>query len=181
MQGNKSIVAKRYARALFECLETPALAAQVLEQTELILRVLTPEIESFLSKESVGAEIKSSLVLDLSKAIKADSLLERSLVLLADRNRLGVLRAFLMDLRSRIDAKLGIKRVEYVVSEGMAPGDLAAVQNGLAEALGGTVRLSVVVDPNLLAGCILRIGNLVADLSLRTRIMQMRESLSVGA
>jgi F-type H+-transporting ATPase subunit delta len=107
-------------------------------------------------------------------------LLARTLDLLAERNRLGVLTAFLAELRRCIDGRLGIQRVEYLVATEMASAEQKALEASLVEVLGATVRLKVTVQPDLLAGCILRVGHRVADMSLKSRVLQIRDALSQG-
>ena len=181
MSANLSAIAKRYSQALVECIGDDGVAGRIQQNVEDLLRCLSPEVEQCLAKETVTAEFKQSIIDDLVKAVAADQLLGRSLGLLADRKRLAVLRLFLVDVRTRLDARLGIRRVDYITAAEVTQDELRGIEKSLADALGGKVNLTVTVEPSLLAGCILRMGGLVADLSLKTRLMQLRESLSEGA
>lgn len=180
MQSNGTAIAKRYASALFECLDTRELQQSVLEQVELMMRLVSPQVGSLLAKETVAPSFKKSIIDEISGAVKPDKLLSRTLDLLAERNRLGVLIPFLAELRRNIDGKLGIQRVEYVVASEMAAAEQKSLEASLVEVLGSTVRLKVTVQPDLLAGCILRVGHRVADMSLKSRVLQIRDALSQG-
>jgi len=180
MQSNGTAIAKRYASALFECLDTRELQQSVLDQVELLMRLVSPEVAALLAKETISPTFKKSIIDEISAAVKTEKLLARTLDLLAERNRLGVLTAFLAELRRCIDGRLGIQRVEYLVATEMASAEQKALEASLVEVLGATVRLKVTVQPDLLAGCILRVGHRVADMSLKSRVLQIRDALSQG-
>jgi F-type H+-transporting ATPase subunit delta len=180
MQSNGTAIAKRYASALFECLDTRELQQSVLDQVELLMRLVSPEVAALLAKQSISPTFKKSIIDEISAAVKPEKLLSRTLDLLAERNRLGVLTAFLAELRRCIDGRLGIQRVEYLVATEMASAEQKSLEASLVEVLGATVRLKVTVQPDLLAGCILRVGHRVADMSLKSRVLQIRDALSQG-
>jgi F-type H+-transporting ATPase subunit delta len=181
MNEHVATIAKRYSAALDGCLDSDQVVREVQYQTELFLSLMTPDVEAFFAKETIPTELKQSILDDLLKQTVAHEYLARTLALMATRNRLGALRLFLQDLRSRLDTRLGIRRVDYVVAAPLNQDERASVEQSLAEVLGSKIKLTVRVDSSLLAGCIVRLGNLVADLSLKTRLKQLKESLSEGA
>lgn len=181
MHAHLSAIAKRYSQALDECIDTDALAKRIQDNVEKLLAALVPEIEQFFARDTVPQELKRSVAEELAQKLGVDDLVLRTLMLMSGRNRLGAIRLFLLDLRGRLDRRLGIRRIQYVSAAELSREDLKSIEQSLSEALGSQIVLSVSVEPSLLAGCILRLGNLVADLSLRTRMMQLKESLSEGA
>lgn len=180
MHANTMVIAKRYATALFESLESTGRREAVLAQVEKMLEAFPTELDGVLLREAVSGEVKLSLAKQLAEAVHADQLLHRTLELMGERKRLGVLRGFLNELRNRLDKSLGIERVEYRSATPVTDADREILSSHLSKSLGGAIRLKTVIEPDLIAGCVIRINHRVADLSLRSRLIQMKEVLSQG-
>jgi F-type H+-transporting ATPase subunit delta len=180
MDNNLTTIAKRYARALFETYDTADSRQAALDQAETILAVLGPELEERLAKPAVSSESKRGVLKELFKSVQVDTKLERTLYLLWENKRLAALRPFLLRLTELLDEALGMQRVEYQTARELAAGQQDRVQQNLEGVLGKKVRLSFSVNASLQAGCIVRVGYKVIDMSLKTRIGNLREAISQG-
>lgn len=59
-------------------------------------------------------------------------------------------------------------------------GTLQRLQQALSQATGKTVEVRNIVDPDVIGGIVARIGDTVIDGSLRGRLQDLKEQLSVG-
>jgi F-type H+-transporting ATPase subunit delta len=165
-------VARRYARALFEI----GLAKGTFE-------VLGREVEDLANTYAGSTELRHTLENPVFKLEQRRGVLTRILpqvapsgevrsfaLLLLERGRIGVLPAIARAYRGMVDEKLG--RVRATVTSAR-PLDITA-ENAVLRALerrtGKKVMLTTAVDPSLIGGIVARVGDLVFDGSLRTRL-----------
>ncbi len=174
-----------YAEALVGAVGTsgPAQApdglAQVLEDLELVLECasIEPRFHEFLASPRVPAADKKR-VLQHVYAGKVQDVTLRFLMVLLDRGRQTALHAVVDALRETVDR---IHKRQRVTVRGAFPmdeeRDLSGLRKALSEATGRSVIFKTAVDPELLGGCVLRIGDLRVDGSLRRRLEQIGKRL----
>ena len=63
----------------------------------------------------------------------------------------------------------------------LTPAELEALTNKLEQFTGGRVELDVAVDPSLLGGLVVRVGDRLIDVSVRGRLERLRNQLVSGA
>lgn len=173
-------IAKRYAQALFETYETFDDKNGALSAAETLFAVLSPELEERLAKPTFSAESKKAFLDEVIKAVPLDQHFERTLYLLWENTRLSALRPFLSKLTEFLDESLGIQRVEYLTAKELGLDQQESVRQKLEEALGKKVRLTFTLNASLKAGCIVRVGHRVIDMSLKTRLGNLKEAISQG-
>jgi F-type H+-transporting ATPase subunit delta len=174
---SESKVARVYARALYE-------AAVEEDRTEGVRRDLgefvqavdaSQDLRQLLVTEEISDTKKKEVLLDLTQG--GDELVRNLLCLLVDKSResevAGIFRAFV----ERVEQAQGLVHVEVVTAVPMTPHLQEALRAKIASSLGKTVELSLSVDKELLGGLRLRIGDRVADASVRHRLERLRESL----
>ena len=174
-----SAVALNYAEALFELGQK----ADQLEEFGRLLDATTLAIDSSTAVQSVLMNPK------VTKAAKAD-LLARAvasigaprafalyLAAVVKRGRQSSLRAVAATYHELLDAHFG--RVRAHVTVARAPDDTlaAALAASLSKNLGKQVVPSFTVDPEILGGAIVRLGDRVHDGSLRRRFLRLRRHL----
>ena len=77
-----------------------------------------------------------------------------------------------------LDAHNGVSRAEAVSAVPLDDGQRRSVERALADVYGGEIRLTSRVDPEILGGMVIRIGDKVLDGSARTRLQNMRRELA---
>ncbi|MCY4506746.1 MAG: F0F1 ATP synthase subunit delta, partial [Acidobacteria bacterium] len=79
--------------------------------------------------------------------------------------------------RARVFEHLGVVDAKVTTAEPLSPEQDAAVRERLAAAGAGDVRMTKVVDPDILGGVVTRIGSTVYDGSIARHLERMRQSL----
>ena len=97
--------------------------------------------------------------------------------MLADRDRLVLVPDLLAAYRERLLDHQNIVRAEVTTSVPLDAQRTSAIQRGLANLTGRTVKLATKVDPSIIGGVVARIGSTVYDASVTRQLEKMRERL----
>lgn len=171
--------AVRYARALFDV----SLENDDLQRAESDLDAFARLVDRHeglrhvLFSAAVQPPKKRAVINDLRNRFRnASPTVSRLLTLLADRGRLALLPDIVRFYRARVFEHLGVVDAEVTTAQPLSPAQEAAVRQRLA-AGGGDVRMTTVVDPDVLGGVVTRIGSTVYDGSIARHLERMRQAL----
>jgi F-type H+-transporting ATPase subunit delta len=168
----------RYARALIELGEA-ASALSVLEEQFPQVRDFfeqNPDARKFLNDLAVRNEGKRQGLQEILGR-RVHAVLFHFLCILIEQGemrRLGAIAdAFLEEVSRRRRQVAG----ELVISKPLADDKVAAIQAETSRLLGKEVALHVRVDPRLLGGILVRVGDVVLDGTLDRQLEDMRQRL----
>src|SRR5208282_4142294 len=158
-------VGEIYARALLGAAENAGQTAAVLEELDAIVsEVFTqfPKIETVLGSLLVSHEEKSAL-LDRVFAAQISRLLLNFLKVVSRHGRLDCLRAIRHQARKLYEEMRDNVRVHVTTATAVDAAQIEQIAAALGASLGQRPILETVVDPALIGGVILRIGDTVYD------------------
>lgn len=173
-------VARRYAEALFDLgRERGALEAYAAELARVAQAVRDePRLRALLENPRVPQARKQQLLeeafADLQPAVRN---LLRLLVRKRRETYIGAVAAELERLR---DQAAGIAAAEVRVAVPLAEDETERLQRRLERAFGRRLRLSVRVQPELIGGLVVQVGDRRIDASLRRRLQALRERIATG-
>ena len=182
MIGN--VVARRYASALFALGGEAGMPEmehygntldaldKAVQESRLLSRVFRNPV--------LGVEEKKSVLLALLREAGGGEVERRFCELLADKGRLNLLSAIAEDYRSMLDAAKGLCRGVFTTAVALDGTRLAEVTAQLEARTGRGLALVHTVDPSILGGFVLKIGDTVLDASLRAQIDKLGESIKRG-
>ncbi len=173
-------VAKRYAQAAFAV----AKEHDQLEHWEQRLPALEAlasdaEVEEFVQNPAIPLEAKIQLVERLFPS-DDDRFVRNLLILLLERGRWHQLRDVVEAFRQLLREARGVVEVELVTAVPLEAQEVDRLRQELERRLQRPVQLHLSVDPELLGGAVLRIGDEVFDASVRTQLTALRRQL-IGA
>lgn len=176
-------LARRYGAALCEV----AIAREEVDRVEAQLGVLVdvlashPELRRQLSHRQRPLWQRKALL----DGILAEALAEPPLPivrnflhLLIDKRREEYLEEIVAEFRRRADAARGVVEAVARVAVPLNEVEEATLRRRLGELTGKQVRLSIEVDPDLIGGVMLRIGDRVLDDTVRARLARLRTALA---
>lgn len=173
-------VAARYARALFDVSVKDrdpqqvdaelARFADLVDGHETLRRLLLSPALPTVRKRAIVAE----LLVRLGEVLPPVSKL---VMLLAERDRFGLLPDILRSYRARLRDHLGVVQAQVTTAKPLTPGRTAAIKQRLADASGCKVSLTTDVEPELLGGVVARVGTTVYDASVVRHLERIRETL----
>jgi F-type H+-transporting ATPase subunit delta len=173
--------AVRYARALFDVnLESGDDLRKAESDLDLFARLVDEHegLRRVLFAAAVQPPKKRAIINDLRNRFREVSpTVTRLLTVLADRGRLALLPDILRFYRARVFEHLGVVDAEVTTAQPLSPAQDAAVRQRLAAAGAGDVRVTTIVDPDILGGVVTRIGSTVYDGSVARHLERMRQTL----
>jgi F-type H+-transporting ATPase subunit delta len=176
-----STTGRRYAEAAFQLAERDGTVEQWLDQLERVAEATAdPETIRRLEDPAVPFEVRRDALLG---AVGDDALpaLRNLLVLILRRRRLEQLGRIGREFRRLYNRREGITEATAVSATELDDADLRAVRERVERIAGGRVQLNVEVDPSLIGGIQLRLGDLLIDGSVRGRLERLRNELVARA
>jgi F-type H+-transporting ATPase subunit delta len=170
----------RYARALLDVALKERSDPQAIE-SELSAFVdlfkAHPTLDKVMLNPAVPVPRKRSAVAEIVKIAGLSSVTGKLLVLLAERDRLGILPDLVEAYRERLLDHQKVVRAEVTTAVSLAPERADQIKQTLAKATGRSVMLKTAVDPSLIGGLIARVGSTVYDASVTRQLQKMKDRL----
>ncbi len=102
-------------------------------------------------------------------------------LLLSERGRMEALPAVSAEYRRLLNRERGIVEARVTSAAPLDAAEVEALRARIQGMAGGDVDLSTAVDPALIGGLTVRVGDTLIDASVRGRLQRLRESLTEGA
>lgn len=176
-----STIARNYAEALLELArkadDLEGWGAMITEVAEAIGR--DRRLKVFLETPQIGAEQKNEV---LARAFqdRMPRLFVRFLQALVKNRRQQLIPEIAFEYRALVDEVQG--RVHAQVTVARAPDEATTrdIARELSRVVGKTVVPHMAVNPDILGGVIVRLGDTVMDGSVRRRLTKLRSRLMAG-
>lgn len=179
-----TIVARRYAGALFALSGREGGDARERHGESLAglaqMLALEPKLGLTLKSPVVAIPEKKAVLGELLKMLNADQTMRNFCNLLADKDRLGELPGIAQSYGDMLDALNGVLRGKVITAIKLSPKKQEALKEELKKKLGANIELGFEVDPDILGGMVLAVGDKVLDSSLRAQLGILRETLIRG-
>ena len=175
-------IARRYAKALLligkedgqidTYREELGAFAKLIGQEKSLQQVLVNPLYDADGRKNVLKGVMDKL--DLSKPMTT------FIYFLFDKGRIGFLGNINDFFQKFADELKGVARASLVSATELSSETVEKIQSALSKRTGKDIILEVEQDPELIGGIVTRIGDLVLDGSVRTQLLNMRESLKRG-
>jgi F-type H+-transporting ATPase subunit delta len=171
-------IAQVYARALFEVAKELGLLDEIREQLGQFADALDSdrELAVFFFSPYFSTEEKKE---GLRRAVDgAEPVFMNFLETLIDGHRMPVVFRIRARYEELWDDEKQLLPVEVTSAVALDAGTVRSIGKRVGEQTGRTVELSSHVDPEILGGIVLRVGNFVLDASIRNRLNQLRKQVA---
>ncbi|BAS28918.1 ATP synthase F1 subunit delta [Limnochorda pilosa] len=174
-------LARRYAQALAELAAERGLLDPVQEQAQLLAGVLDeePTLLMELDDDRIPREERLGRLRELFGE-RFSPLFYHFLRLVLEKGRATLLPEICAEVPRAIDRLKGVVEADVVTAAPLAEEQREAVRTRLEAITGRAVRLAVREDPGLLGGVVVRLGDLVMDGSVATRLKRLEDRLKLG-
>lgn len=182
MTGN--VVARRYAKALFAVgtkagdkeldafgKELAALAGALSE---------SPDALKFFKNPSFSADEKKAVLTELTGKLSVSKTVKNFVYLLADQGRVSALLDIADDFTKMLEDKQGVVSGSLLTAVELSAARQKALGDKLTKQTGKELVLDFAVDPDILGGVVLKIGDKVLDASLRAQLEILNEQIKRG-
>lgn len=178
-----SIVCSRYANSLADLAQDSKVLDQVGSDFGALKQMLieSTDLAAFISSPRISRESQISVISEIAKKAKFNKLTENFLSVLIQNRRLnaleGIIKAFFKEVaRRRGDVAV---RVETAVE--LPAKQAKELEKKVADALGRSVTVEAIVNPEILGGMILTIGSYMIDDSVRRKLDRLGAVLISGS
>ena len=171
-------VAARYARALFIVTERRGETPQALEDLKGMGEMIRPgaRVGALLTTPQVLLADKRKALLKVmeGRGLRAVTLF---VDLLLRKKRLGEFPTIVTEFEALVERQQGIRRAPVVSAVALTAAERQRLHAELERTTGSHIRLGAEVDPRLLGGALVRIGDRVIDRSVRTLLDAIERQL----
>jgi F-type H+-transporting ATPase subunit delta len=170
-------VAATYAEALFEAAQAQSAVDQVRTELNEFSAAMAPgsELREVFTSPEIETAAKRTAVGELMEGAHPVSV---GLVqVLIDRGRIAEIDEVVAAYGRRVDTAEGRVVVTAITAIPLTPELRQQIQDKVRAQTGRDAEIEETVDPSIVGGLVLRVGDVVVDASLRTRLEEMRRSL----
>jgi F-type H+-transporting ATPase subunit delta len=172
---------RRYAEAAFEIAQRDGTVERWRSELEAASAIVGDERAlRALANPSVPIDQRSVAVAALLQGIASDPV-QNLIQLLLRRGRIEGLPRVAAEFRRLDDRRQGITHATATSAAPLTPDEVQALTERLERSTGGRIALDVQVDPSLLGGLVVRVGDRMIDGSVRGRLERLRNQLISGA
>lgn len=168
-----------YARALLEMAQAEGVTGRVEEELFRLRELLkaNPELLQFLKDPNVKAEGKRKALSDLFQG-RVHPLVLSTLITLSDQDRAGRVLHVIEDFSAAAAASRQTVTGEITTAIALDDATIQRVAAELTRVTGKNVKLLQRVDPAILGGAIITVGEQIIDGSLRRKLDQIKDKLA---
>jgi len=171
-------IAQVYARALFEVAKERGLLDQVRDDLNEFAQALsdTHQLAVFFFSPYFSSEEKKD---GLKRVVTgAEPVFMNFLEALIERHRMPAIFRIRDDYQALWEDERHLLPVEVTSAIKLDQATITEIGNRIGEQTKRTVELSSKVDPDILGGIVLRVGNVILDASIRARLEQLRKQVA---
>lgn len=171
-------IAQVYARALFEVAKERDILDEIHDDLAAFTKALEEnhELAVFFFSPYFSSEEKKN---GLERAVTgADPIFMNFLETLLERHRMPVIFRMRARFEQLWDEENKLLPVEITSSIELDKEIVQSIGERIGEQTGQKVELSSKVDPDILGGLVVRVGNFVLDASIRNRLNQLRKQVA---
>ena len=179
--AGSTTAARRYAEAALEIARRDGtLDAWLVELRLAVDLVGVEEAATVVDNPAIAWEVRRAIITALLGS-RVGTPTRNLVLLIARRGRLAILPRVADEFKRLVDREHGIVVANVTSAEPLEPADLAAVAERVAAMAGARVEVQEAVDPELIGGLTVRVGDRLIDASVRGRLARLRDSLVAEA
>lgn len=171
-------VATVYARSLFEVASERGALEDVREQLGQFADALDEnrELMTFFFSPYFSTKEKKE---GLERAIEdAEPAFLNFLQALLERNRMPAIFRIRAEYESLWDEKNKLIPVQVTSAVSLDEDTVRSIGDRISEQTGNEIEMTTTIDPEILGGIVLRVGNFILDASIRNRLNQLRKQVA---
>ena len=173
-----AVVARTYARALFEAAREHGRLDEVREELDALAGAIRelPALRSLLLNPELEPSKRAAV---LEEALRGGEELLRNFVrVVTEKGRAAQLEEIARELDALVAAEERILTVELTTAYELSETEAASIVKQIELASGRRVEAARTVDPDLIGGLVLKAGSLEVDSSVRGRLDRLRRELA---
>ena len=175
-------IARRYAKALLLIGQEDGQAENYRAELEGISGLIKTqkELDTVITNPLYEATARKNILNGIIEKLELSPVLKSFLLLLFDKGRIGFLNDISEFYQKLADELKGVASASLTSATELSDDAVEKIRSSLSKMTNKDVKLDVKQDPSLIGGIVTQIGDLVLDGSIKTQLLNMRESLKRG-
>jgi len=136
------------------------------------------ELRTFLASPAVSVEAKHEVLEKISNRLGASKIIRNFLFVIADHRRTQLIPEIVATFQQVLRQRQGMAEAEISSAVELTSAQKKELAATLARVTGKKIEPKYSLDPALLGGAVVRIGDTIYDGSLRSRLNEMRARLA---
>ncbi len=177
-------IAKRYAKALIKIAEEMKKLDRITSDVQFVDSVIrsSRDLQLLLKSPIIKKEKKKEILKEIFSDSRVDPVTLKFIILLVEKGREELLQDVVKTYQQLYDEKMGIVSAEVTVAYELNVSERKKIEKKILELTGAKgVKAIYRVDPSIIGGVVIRIGDTVYDASIRRKIQLLREQLIYGS
>lgn len=178
-QSGSVKLARRYARALALLCDERADGVQVRADLEFVVGVLknVPDAMAQLENPTVDMAPRVQLLTAILDQGKVQGTARNFALLMLEKGRIGALPGALTEFVALEDARSGRAEAQVTSATPLTEADQARIAAAVKRLVGKEIHMTTQVDPDLIGGLVVSVGNTVWDSSVRNHLNRLKNQL----
>lgn len=175
-------ISKRYAKALMLIGKEDGQADAYREELAGFAALMEkePALEQAISNPLYGRESRQKVLESVLEKVTLSRVMSSFFLLIFDKGRFGYLGNINEFYQKLADELKGVTRASLVSATELSSEAVEKIRASLSKMTGKEVTLDVEQDPSLIGGVVTKMGDLVLDGSIKTQLLNMKESFKRG-
>jgi F-type H+-transporting ATPase subunit delta len=175
-------IARRYAKALLIIGKEDGQAETYRDELDGFVKLMAKEkeLEQAITNPLYGASGRKNVLEAVIDKVGISKIVASFLLLVFDKGRFEFLSVTNDFYQKLADELKGVLQASLVSASELSSETVEKIRTTLSKRTGKDIILQVEQDPSLIGGIVSRIGDLVLDGSIKSQLLNMRESLKRG-
>jgi F-type H+-transporting ATPase subunit delta len=175
----ENLIGKRYAEALSSSVKDDSRLNSVLENLQALQDAfeVQGQLSGIFANPAIPLEKKKNLVEALCDRLKVEQGVRNLMLMLSERNKVLFLKNISEDFETIVDRRLNQVRVCVRSADKLTTANIERLRSALSNNFGKTVLIDSHVDASLIGGVQLKIGDQVADATIKNRLTLLKQIL----
>jgi F-type H+-transporting ATPase subunit delta len=175
-------IARRYAKALLLIGKEDGQTENYREELNGVASLFERETQlaGTITNPLYNADDRRKVIEKVIDQLGLTKVMSSFLMLLFEKGRIGFLSSINEFYQTLADELKGVARASLVSATELGDDTVEKIRDALSKKTGKDIILEVEQDPGLIGGIVTRIGDLVLDGSVKTQLLNLRESLKRG-
>lgn len=136
------------------------------------------ELRTFLASPAVTIEVKHAVIEKITGRLGASKIIRNFLLVITDHRRTQLIPEILATFQQVIRQRQGVAEAQISSAAELSAAQKKELAAMLTKLTGKKIETKYALDPALLGGVVVRIGDTIYDGSLRSRLNEMRSKLA---
>jgi F-type H+-transporting ATPase subunit delta len=175
-------IARRYAKALLLIGKEDGQTEQYREELQAVadLMVEQKQMADTIANPLYNTDERKKVFQSIIEKLNLSKAMSSFLMLLFEKGRVSFIVSINDFFQKLADELKGVATASVVSATDLSAETLEKIRSALSKKTGKEIALEVEQDPGLIGGIVTRIGDLVLDGSIKTQLLNMRETLKRG-